>query len=423
MNQAHQIDFAYVPGFFVIGATFRLAWRNVLRQRGRTAMGLAAISLGVAAIIVAGGFIQDVYIQFGEAIIHSQYGHLQLYRNGYSAHGTQRPADYLLEAPSELIRNVERTAGVKSVLSRLRFVGTANAGGADLPIAGEGVQSEMENRLGTSIHLVEGRLLRADDRYGVVIGEGAARALRVHPGARLSVNIVTREGALNSLEFEVVGIFRSHSKEFDEHAIRVPLESAQELLATPGINEVVVELQETQATDRIAAELAASPATTGYEVRTFRDLADFFSKTITLFDRQYEFLQVILLFMIVLSVSNTINTAMFERLGEFGTMLALGDRRRDVFRLIISECAMLGFLGGLIGVTLGILLALGISSIGISMPPPPNTDVGYVALIRIVPTVLAAAFAVGILSATLAGVAPALRVARTMPVEALRRAL
>jgi putative ABC transport system permease protein len=127
--------------------------------------------------------------------------------------------------------------------------------------------------------------------------------------------------------------------------------------------------------------------------------------------------------MIVLSVSNTINTATFERLPEFGTMLALGDRRRDVFRLIVFECLILGILGSAIGVALGALFALGISALGIPMPPPPNTDIGYVALIRIVPGVVIGALGIGTLSATLAGIVPSLKIARTMPIEALRRAL
>ena len=56
-----------------------------------------------------------------------------------------------------------------------------------------------------------------------VIGDGVAKALHVAPGDRVSLNIITTEGALNSLEFDVVGVIRSYSKEFDQRAIRIPL--------------------------------------------------------------------------------------------------------------------------------------------------------------------------------------------------------
>ena len=55
------------------------------------------------------------------------------------------------------------------------------------------------------------------------------------------------------------------------------------------------------------------------------------------------------------------------------------------------------------------------------MPPPPNTDIGYTAQIRLVPSVIAGAFATGLLATVLASIAPALRVARTQVVDALRQ--
>lgn len=167
----------------IVGA-FRLARRNVARQRARSAMALAAIALGVAAIIVAGGFIHDVYIQFAESIIHSQYGHVQVHRRGYSLHGTQRPMDYLVERPAELTASVARLTQGNIVLSRLRFVGLANAGGSDVPIVGEGVDPALENRLGTFVQRVAGRSLTNADRYALEVGDGVAKALRVAPASR-----------------------------------------------------------------------------------------------------------------------------------------------------------------------------------------------------------------------------------------------
>jgi putative ABC transport system permease protein len=386
-------------------------------------MALAAIAIGVSAIIVAGGFIEDVYVQFREAIIHSQYGHLQVYRAGYSAHGTQRPTEYLIEDPAPLIRSIRGIPGVKSVLPRLRFVGTAGAGGGDLPIFAEGIDPGLENALGTWIHVVEGRLLRNEDRNAVIVGEGVASSLHAHTDARLSINIVTREGALNTLDFQIVGVFRSYSKEFDQHAIRVTLNDAQDLLATRGVNEIVVELNSTAAAQGIADTLRSDLKRADYEVKTWFELADFYAKTVGLFDRQFGFLQVVLLLMIVLSVTNIINTTVYERLSEFGTMLALGNRPGEVVRLIMCESIVLGTLGSMIGVALGSAFALAISAVGIPMPPPPNMDSGYVALIRIVPTVVLGGFAVGILATFLAGIPPSVRAARTPAVEALRHAI
>ena len=77
--------------------------------------------------------------------------------------------------------------------------------------------------------------------------------------------------------------------------------------------------------------------------------------------------------------------------------------------------------GSLIGVVLGVALAAVISAIGIQMPPPPNSDLGYTAQIRIVPLEVALAFAVGMAATVAASVLPAWRATRTPLVEALRQ--
>lgn len=66
----------------------KLALRNIFRQKIRTAMTLAAIIFGVSGLILSGGFVQDIFVQLGEAIIHSQTGHIQVFRKDFLEKGT-----------------------------------------------------------------------------------------------------------------------------------------------------------------------------------------------------------------------------------------------------------------------------------------------------------------------------------------------
>ena len=63
-------------------AQWSFALRNVFRQRARSLATLAAISLGVAGLILAGGVLQGIFFQLREALIHAQTGHLQISRQG-----------------------------------------------------------------------------------------------------------------------------------------------------------------------------------------------------------------------------------------------------------------------------------------------------------------------------------------------------
>jgi putative ABC transport system permease protein len=203
--------------------------------------------------------------------------------------------------------------------------------------------------------------------------------------------------------------------------VKIPLHAAQELLNTKGANALVITLNRTKDTDRIARSLKEQLGPHGMEVKTWVELNDFYDKTVELYKRQFGFLQLIILIMVLLSVTNSVNMSVFERVGEFGTMMALGNRSGKVFRLIVTESVVLGLVGGILGALLGMALALVISAIGIPMPPPPNANIGYTARIHIIPSSLLVSFLVGFGATVLASILPAKRVSRIEVVDALRQ--
>ncbi len=402
----------------------KLALRNILRQKKHTAMTLIAIICGTVGIILAGGWVNDIFVQLGEALIHSQTGHLQIYKQGYYDAGSRSPEKYLITEADNVKKQIVKEVGVEkfdSIMARLNFSGLLNNGRSDLSIIGEGVQPEMEAKLGSSVLITTGRQLANEDAFGIMLGKGVAQALKLKPGDYVTLLVNTHEGALNSLDFEVIGIFQSFSNDYDARAVKIPLAAAQELLGTQGVNALVVLLKNTEDTESIATRLAERIGIAGLEIKTWVELNDFYEKTVELYKGQFGVLQFIILIMVLLSVANSINMSIFERVGEFGTMMALGNPSNQVFQLILSESLLLGVIGSSIGVGIGILLALAISAIGIPMPPPPNADLGYTAQIQIVPSVLLMAFIIGLSAAVLAALLPARQVSRMQVAEALRQ--
>ena len=69
---------------------FKLALRNILRQKGRTATTLAAIVVAVVGLILSSGFVEDIFAPLGEVIIHSQSGHLQVGKARYFTYGSRQ---------------------------------------------------------------------------------------------------------------------------------------------------------------------------------------------------------------------------------------------------------------------------------------------------------------------------------------------
>lgn len=400
---------------------FSLALRNVIRQRARSIATLIAIAIGVAGLILAGGFVQDIFIQLGEAIIHSQTGHIQLTREGYSEGKNRAPEKYLIENPEALKADIQQSASqAQLVMTRLGFSGVLNNGKRDLGIVGEGIEPDAETTLGTYLQFIEGRALTSNDQDGIIIGQGVARSLGLKVGDRINLLMTLSQGAVNTLDFEVVGVFQSFSKEFDARAVRIPLAAAKSLMDTQATHLVVVMLKHTNDTAAVVDVLKQRFAKDGFDITTWKELSDFYEKTVELYDRQFGVLRLIILIMVLLSVVNSVNMTLFERTREFGTMLAVGNRSSTVFKLIMLESLCLGILGALIGMAFGCLAAIGISAIGIPMPPPPNANLGYTALIRIVPSTVLTAGAIGFAATILATIVPARRAARLEIVDALR---
>jgi len=399
----------------------RLALRNLFRNRMRTLLTVGAIALGVSGLVIIGGFVDDLMAQLAEATVHSQLGHLQIYRRGYYEFGAQQPTRYLITSPAEVDATVRGMTGVVDILHRLNFQGLLSNGRSDWAVLGEGGEPAKESRLGTFITLSEGRHLTDRDRYGMLVGRGVATALRLRIGDTANLLVNAEGGAMNSLEFEVVGILRTFSKDYDDRAIRVPLAAAQELMDTSAVNAVVVSLDQTDRTPAAAAQLMAVFPADRYEVKRWNELSDFHDKAVVLFERQFRVMNVIVLIMILLSALNAINLTNFERSAEFGTMLALGSTSRRLFRLLLLENLLLGLAGAGIGAVTGVTAALVLSAWGIPMPPPPNADVGFTAHIRVLPSVVAGAFAVGVVAVSLAGLMPAWRASRLDIAGALRQ--
>ena len=397
-----------------------LALRNLLRHRTRTAATLAAISIGVASLILVGGFVKDIYIQLGEATIHSQTGHIQIAHRGFWETRTRTAEIHMIDNPNEIKTKLNQLPGVEQTVARINFVGLLNNGKRDLGVIGDGIEADGEAKIGSFMRYVEGRPLTHDDIDGMVVGQGVARALNLKIGDHATLLLNLAEGAVNTLDFKLVGIFQSFSKEFDARAVRIPLAATQELLDTQSAHLLVITLTQSNNTNQIAQILRKTLSSDSYDVMTWKELSDFYEKTVQLYEAQFGVLRLIIFFMVFLSVVNSINMTLFERTREFGTLLALGDKPLQIFYLIMTESALLGIFGATIGVAFGCVSAWAISQIGITMPPPPNSNVGYTALIRLDLVTILSAGTIGFSAAIFAATFPARRAAKLDIVEALR---
>ena len=399
-----------------------LVMRNLSRNRVRLAIALSAIAFGVAALLVAGGFIEWIFMAIRESYIKSLAGHIQVVRPGYITRGAADPYRFLLPEPLPGIDYIEKLPGVSVVTPRLSFTGLASHGDVTVSFVAEGVDAEKEKEASRYLIITDGQSLASSDETGIVVGAGLAEQLGVKAGDTVVLLVNTPAGGISALEVKVRGVFWTSVKAFDDVALRLPIRAARQLLRVSGTHAWIVVLDRTEMTDDVLGQLRRhfESRKTELEFVPWTELADFYFKTVRLFSRQVGVVQIITAIIILLSISNTLTMSVLERTGEIGTQLAVGTRRATILRQFLGEGCLLGLAGGVLGLTIGIVLAHVISAIGIPMPPPPGMSTAITGSILVTWPLALSSFLLAVGATIAASVYPAWKASRMQIVEALR---
>lgn len=397
-----------------------MAARNIVRQRRRSGFALAAIAFGVAALIVANGFIDWIVFKHRETTITSQFGHIQVTRKGYFREGTADPFGYLLPKSAPERDAIERLPAVRVLGGRLAFSGLVSLGDETVSFIAEGVEPDKERILSSSLRIAKGADLSVDDPKGIILGLGLAANLGVDVGDTVVLIANTKKGGVNAVECRVRGFFATMSKAYDDVALRVPLTTAQTLLKVDGAHVWALLLEDTEQTGPTLTTLRQRFANQDLVFTEWIELADFHVKAVSLFAKQVGVMRLIIAVIIVLSIFNTMMMSVMERTAEIGTAMALGLTRRRILRMFLVEGTMLGAIGGILGLALGSLLAWVVSYVGIPMPPPPGQSWGFVGEVMVSVRLCVEAFALAVGSTLLASVFPARKASAMVIVDALR---
>ncbi len=397
-----------------------LAVWSVVRHRRRTLVAIAAVAFGAAALILTQGFIEWIFWATREGTIQGGLGHIHVSRQGFQAHGSADLDRFVLPGDSPILAELRKTPGVITVAPRLYFSGLASHGDTTLSFLAEGVDPASENRFGDINIIVSGQNLAPVHDHEITMGEGLASNLGVRVGDKVALLVNTPGGGINAVEARVRGMFATISKAYDDSALRVPLTLAHGLLRASGAHEWVIVLRHTDDTRAVLDALRERFKGQGLEFLPWYELADFYNKTVSLLSKQMTVVRVIIGLIIVLTISNSMMLGVMERTSEIGTALALGTRSRGVMLQFLIEGALLGIIGGLLGATIGVLLAHAISAIGIPMPPPPGQARAYRAQMIVTSPSVMIAISIAATTALAAALYPAWKASQTLIVDALR---
>ena len=395
------------------------------------------MALGTAALVFAAGLADGITRQLSDNLVAIQTGHLQVVvrpddfeaqNNPFDAYGQDRLPD-----AAALARRIEeegRPHGVLRTVPYLFIRGNAVAGSRSTVAWIVGIEPGREKELRAAQPPAEGVFLPEGDLLAVYVAEPAARKLRVGVGDAVSFVVQTPQGAVNSLDATVCGIFRKGAPWYD-NAFYVTLGAAQALVDWPGgATNVKVLLEDDSFLSNARAAVEASvaavrpgPLATGTRVRveSYTEAGRFSWAIIQANQAALVMLSGFLFAAAGVGVVNAMLMSVRERTREIGTMRALGMRRSRVVRLFVLEGLALGIVSAIAGALAGGAVVAWLAATGIPMKAGAlawmaGGDVLYPALEP--SSLLQATLSIMLLS-TLAAVYPAFSASRLEPREAL----
>ena len=359
--------------------TLRIAWRNLYRNKRRTALAVTAIAVGQFTMVFVNSMMAGAFADMLETITGPLIGHVQVHHPEWRE---ERAMDLCVENLDDTLSKIRATEGVTSVLPRLYSpVLAAQGEKTDEPAQGEiavmvGVDVAMERQPGGLLEDLDGL-----EQGGAVVGRILANRLGVQEGELLAVIGQDADEFPVAELVEIRAIVESNVELVHTMGIVIPLEEAQTLLAlTDQAHEIVVIGTDYNEADALAAEVSSLAPLAGDEVLTWQEAIPELAGMMGM-KAWIDFIFVAILFVAAAAgIANTAMMSTFERLKEFGMLLALGTKPPRIVSMVLVESVVLGIIGVTIGSIIGTIFVLITSKTGINYAAFGGSDAEGVAM-------------------------------------------
>lgn len=335
---------------------FKLAWRNVWRNRRRTIITIASVFFAVVLTIIMHSATTGLYEKMVNDIVSFSSGYIQIHQKGY---WNERVIDNGFTEDLQLKRIMAGKPEIKTFVPRLESFALASSGEITKGVVVIGISPGQETEL---THLekcvVKGEYLTASDT-GVLISEGVAKTLGLDVLDTIVLIGQGYHGASAAAKFPVKGIVSLASPELNKRMIYLPLLQAQNMYDASGlVTSISLQLQDADDMPALLSTLKAETDSSRYEIMSWKEMMPELDQLIEA-DRSGHMITINVLYLVIsFGLFGTILMMTNERIREMGILIAIGMKKRVLAFVFLLEILLIAFVATIAGAAVSIPLLL-----------------------------------------------------------------
>ena len=269
--------------------------------------------------------------------------------------------------------------------------------------------------------------------FGIVVGAELAQSLGASKGDKIVLispqGQMTPVGILPRLkQFTITGIFKAGHFEYDSTLVLIHMADAQKLyrMENTQVSGVRLKLQDLFQSKQVVQELLPMISDTTFISDWTSQHANYF-RAIQIEKRMLSLILALLILVAAFNIVSTLVMAVTDKQSDIAILRTLGASPRSIMKIFIIQGTLIGFLGTILGVLGGVLLAFNVDSVIASIEYLFNVqflsrEVYYISEVpsdpHLIDIVTVAILSFGL--TILATIYPSYRASKVNPAEALR---
>ena len=342
----------------------KLAWRNIWRNKRRSLVVLLSVIVGVNSLLFMDGLTNGMIYQMLSNQISSSIAHIQIHKNGFT---DNKVIQSNIPDPAAVEEAIKNNSNIKSYSKRVVTFGLLSSATNSAGVFINGIVPDDEIKISNiSNSIVEGEYFSGGERE-IVLGTKLAEKLEVGLGDKVVALSNMPNGKIGSEVFRIIGLYKTPSSEFDKSFIYIPIKTAQSMLQLDNrVFEFAIVTNDISITEEVKTELIESLGNS-YEVQSYKDLLPLLIIWMDMYKESLVIINFIVGLALIFGIINSMLMAVYERINEFGVLMAIGMKNIKMFFMVVLEAAIIGIFGTLIGLASGLLINWPISKIGIDL--------------------------------------------------------